>query len=411
MSGKLSRRTFLKGLSQGLLGVAAWGSFSKFGLPNAFAQSVSGKKLLIVNFGGGYDTLAVCQPNLGALADIRPTLFNDQSALSLPTTNLAFHSTMTAMRDQFVAGNVAICHKVGYINGSRSHEEAELAFARGVYDRTSTERRGWVNRLGFANFNSIFQVVDLTGGHNTTSQGQFLPTSVSQLSTFGFESDSTQNSLENEQRRLHVFDMMSDWKPGNMPDRLALDYGWTGVRDSVDQIRAVVSNASYPGGAYPNSSIGQKFRDADLAFSGLDSVVVYTKFGGFDTHDGQASRLNSLLGQFNAALNTFILNMQAKGIWNDVVILCVSEFARTNRENGNQGTDHGLANDLYLIGPSVRGGVYGPSYTASDFAASRNWLNPGLNMLDIYRPVVAHLGYNPNVVFEQAQTTNLQLFV
>ena len=44
----------------------------------------------------------------------------------------------------------------------------------------------------------------------------------------------------------------------------------------------------------------------------------------------------------------------------DVVLITMSEFGRTARENGSRGTDHGHANTMFVIGNSVKGGkVYG----------------------------------------------------
>lgn len=406
--GKVSRRGFLKGITAASAGMAAWGVVP--GMANVSnAQSVSGKRLLVVNFAGGYDSLGVCQPDMGALADLRPTLFRNDS-LALNGTNLGFHHSMPTMQGLYNSGDLAICHKVGYDNGSRSHAEAENAFARGVPDRSSGEQRGWVNRLGLVNFNSAFHVIDFSGGHNTTSQGGYLPTALRRLDDFGFENDYTQSSRENNQRRDRALSMLSDWKAGSIGEQSSLRNGWMSVRDSVDRIEQIVASASFPGGNYPNSSIGRAFRDAQISFEGLDTKIAYVRYSGFDTHGGQESRITSLMGGFDTALGTFIANMQAKGLWNSMIVLCVSEFARTNAENGNQGTDHGFACDQYLLGPGVRGGVYGAGYTSSDFTTSPNWLMPSLNMVDIYRSVVAEMGYDPNRIFESSGSAPLNLF-
>jgi uncharacterized protein (DUF1501 family) len=45
---------------------------------------------------------------------------------------------------------------------------------------------------------------------------------------------------------------------------------------------------------------------------------------------------------------------------NDVVVVTMSEFGRTAKENGNRGTDHGHANSMFVMGGAVKGGkVYG----------------------------------------------------
>ena len=76
MSKKVSRREFLKKFGSSVFGVAAWGAFPGLGF-EGIAQAASSKRLLVINFAGGYDSLAFCQPDVGALADIRPTLFDD----------------------------------------------------------------------------------------------------------------------------------------------------------------------------------------------------------------------------------------------------------------------------------------------------------------------------------------------
>ena len=80
--------------------------------------------------------------------------------------------------------------------------------------------------------------------------------------------------------------------------------------------------------------------------------------GGWDTHQGEAERLTPLLRGFGRGLAAFHQDLGDR--MEDVVVLTMSEFGRTARENGNGGTDHGHANAMFVMGGPVKGGkVYG----------------------------------------------------
>jgi uncharacterized protein (DUF1501 family) len=80
--------------------------------------------------------------------------------------------------------------------------------------------------------------------------------------------------------------------------------------------------------------------------------------GGWDTHQGEKDRLPPLLGRFGRAIAAFHRDLGDR--MEDVVLLTMSEFGRTARENGNAGTDHGHANVMFVCGGPVKGGkVYG----------------------------------------------------
>ena len=86
---------------------------------------------------------------------------------------------------------------------------------------------------------------------------------------------------------------------------------------------------------------------------------------GFDTHAAQEDTHSGLLSEFAGAVAAFFDDLQAAKLSEQVVLLAFSEFGRTIRENGSGGTDHGTAGAVFLVGPSVRGGVAGnmPSLT------------------------------------------------
>ncbi|HEU0253786.1 MAG TPA: DUF1501 domain-containing protein, partial [Pyrinomonadaceae bacterium] len=95
--------------------------------------------------------------------------------------------------------------------------------------------------------------------------------------------------------------------------------------------------------------------------AGVGLEVAFTDIGGWDTHVNQGSsrgQLANLLQQFSSGIAALYQDLGSR--MDDVVVLTMSEFGRTVKENGNRGTDHGHANAMFVLGNSVRGGkVYG----------------------------------------------------
>ncbi|HBR58723.1 MAG TPA: hypothetical protein DEA22_14840, partial [Blastocatellia bacterium] len=83
--------------------------------------------------------------------------------------------------------------------------------------------------------------------------------------------------------------------------------------------------------------------------------------GGWDTHvnqGGSQGQLANLLRDFAAAIAAFAVDLGKR--MDDVVLITMSEFGRTVKENGGRGTDHGHGNAMIILGNSVKGGkVYG----------------------------------------------------
>jgi len=116
------------------------------------------------------------------------------------------------------------------------------------------------------------------------------------------------------------------------------------------------------GATYPANAFGNALRQtAQLIKAGVGLEVAFTEVGGWDTHVNQGNQqgqLSNLLRNFSLAIAALHTDLGQR--MDDVVILSMSEFGRTVRENGNRGTDHGHANAMFILGNSVRGGkVYG----------------------------------------------------
>src|SRR5436190_24042653 len=116
------------------------------------------------------------------------------------------------------------------------------------------------------------------------------------------------------------------------------------------------------GAQYPRTPFGNSLLQiAQLIKAGVGLEVACTDIGGWDTHVNEGNsrgQLGNLLLQFSSAIAAFYQDLGQR--MDDVVLLTMSEFGRTVRENGNRGTDHGHANAMFVLGNSVRGGkVYG----------------------------------------------------
>jgi uncharacterized protein (DUF1501 family) len=120
---------------------------------------------------------------------------------------------------------------------------------------------------------------------------------------------------------------------------------------------------------YPEDKFAQRLRAvAALIAERLPTRVYSVTLSGFDTHSGQRPAHDLLLRNVDEALGCFLRDLHASGTAARTIVLVYSEFGRRVRENGSQGTDHGMAAPTFVLGPAVAGGLYGahPSLTALD---------------------------------------------
>jgi uncharacterized protein (DUF1501 family) len=102
-----------------------------------------------------------------------------------------------------------------------------------------------------------------------------------------------------------------------------------------------------------------------LIAAGAPTKVWSVSLGGFDTHANEANAQALLLGTVSASITKFLSQMKASGRSKDITVMVYSEFGRRVKANGSDGTDHGTAGPMFLIGDRVQGGFYGdqPSLT------------------------------------------------
>ena len=122
--------------------------------------------------------------------------------------------------------------------------------------------------------------------------------------------------------------------------------------------------------------------------SGLDSKVYYVSMGGFDTHFNQDQRQNQLLDVYSKSMEVFVKDLEQNDTFKDTLILTFSEFGRRVKENGSKGTDHGTANNIFLIGKNLKkAGFYNELPDLSDLDSNGD-LKYSVDFREVYATIL-----------------------
>jgi uncharacterized protein (DUF1501 family) len=134
--------------------------------------------------------------------------------------------------------------------------------------------------------------------------------------------------------------------------------------DAVKMLRSADPSKYKPaaGADYPNGRFGDSLKQlAQLIKANLGVQVAFADIGGWDHHVNEGStqgQIANVLHEFSQSIAAFWTDLS--DLAEDTVVVTMSEFGRTARENGNRGTDHGHANVMFVMGGPVKGGkVYG----------------------------------------------------
>jgi len=144
----------------------------------------------------------------------------------------------------------------------------------------------------------------------------------------------------------------------------ALNGTGTETFEAIDLLKKVDA-AKYPpenGAEYPKSAVGQRLQQIGVMIKAQIGVeVMFLDCGGWDNHVNEGAvqgQLSNLLRDLGDSLAAFYRDMGDR--MGDIVVVTMSEFGRTAKENGNRGTDHGHATCMFVMGGDVKAGrVYG----------------------------------------------------
>ncbi|MBA3322126.1 MAG: DUF1501 domain-containing protein [Pyrinomonadaceae bacterium] len=292
-------------------------------------------------------SIAIAQPGKGT---------NGEAAADLDGF-FGLHPVLAAgFKPIWDAKRLAIVHAAGSPANTRSHFDAQDYMEAGTPGIKSTPD-GWLNRLLQTQTGkeaSPFRAVSMTQNMPRTMQGRAPALAISNLSDFTIRAGQNSRAVQGGFEDIYE-QAASDALSGTGKETF----------EAIDYLKRVNPSQYKPenGAQYPQGRFGQSLLQiAQLIKAGVGLEIAFTDSGGWDTHVNQGNSRGQLalrLAEFGAGITALYTDLGPQRM-DDVVILTMSEFGRTARENGNRGTDHGHANAMFVIGGQTRGGkVYG----------------------------------------------------
>ena len=343
---------------------------------------------VILQMAGGNDGINTVVPHANDhYYKARPRIAIKANDVLKINDQVGLHPSLTGFKELYDAGQLSIIQGVGYPNPNRSHFRSTEIWQT-ASDSERFEKYGWLGKY----FDNTCAGCDPTVALNV---GRQMPQAFNAKNPKGVAVDNPQNyrfmstngddskMVESSYRDMNEQEMDAGHAensggsigaingPGAHVKGSALDFLERTALDaqmSSDQIRAISARAENKA-AYPASQLGNSLKlVAKLIGGGLPTRIFYVSQGGYDTHTNQVPTQARLLKDLGDSVKSFCDDMKAQGNMQRVLVMTFSEFGRRVSDNANNGTDHGAAAPMFMIGDKVKAGLLGqyPSLAPAD---------------------------------------------
>jgi len=317
--------------------------------------------LVVVQLAGGNDGLNTVIPyGDGLYYQKRPTLAIPQSRVLPLTNHLGLHPNLKGIKALYDGGKVAVVQGVGYPNPSLSHFRStdiwQTAQPVGASDT------GWLGRY----LDST--LADEQNPLKAISMGPLLQKAlwardtmvpaVQSLQAFKFlaagRNAADAHNVVSAFQRMYGASAATDG-----PYLSLIQAADTNAYQATIQLSTTQATKTSPV-AYPGTALAKQLKlVSQVIATNLGTRVFMVTQGGYDDHANEAQGHALLVSELGDAVAAFYNDLTAQGRVNQVLLMTVSEFGRRPQENASQGTDHGTAAPMFIVGGGVKGGMYG----------------------------------------------------
>lgn len=364
--------------------------------------------LVIVELAGGNDGLNTIVPlrqyETYASFRTRIAIPKEQVLPLYGSTTMGLTPELAALKPLADAGQMAVVQGVHYPNPNLSHESSRLIYHRGHPDPQilSSSASGWIGRHSalFGNPGNPLDMIGVGGGlvrmlsASGVTPGSVKSNNSGNIVGYGFETNpqfsGDGNNVVTTARRINGYSSNDQYTD-------LIEKAQTALFSTIEPVTAAAasytSTVTYPSNPFAG---GLKLisRLASSTIPTLGTRVFYISLGDFDTHSYQLSRHHTLFPILANALKAFFDDLAAHNLDDKTMVMIWSEFGRRVADNASNGTDHGWANNIYLLGKRVKGGVYGADPNLTDLeAGSLKWK---IDFRSVYQTIIESWFGNSN---------------
>lgn len=353
----ITRRIFMRNSALAVVGTAAVPAFLTRAALGATETGGRTKRLVVIFQRGAADGLNIVVPHA------EPQYYAMRPSINIPQKSVldldgffGLHPSLSPFLPLWQQRHLAIVHAAGSPDQTRSHFDAQDFMETGTPGLKATED-GWLNRSLRSlqqTKASPFRAIALGPSLPRILSGSEPAVAMNNINEFSVGGRNPRNSAV-----AQAFEAMYDHSSDTILHGTGAE-----TFDAVKMLRSANPGkyAAMPGADYPKGRFGESLRQlAQLIKADLGVQIAFADIAGWDHHVNEGStegQLANVLRDFSQGLAAFWIDLG--DLADDIVVITMSEFGRTARENGNRGTDHGHANVMFVLGGPVKGGkVYG----------------------------------------------------
>src|SRR5438445_7947809 len=354
---RITRRIFLRNGALAVAGTAAIPSFLTRAAYGALESGNRAKRLVVIFQRGAADCLNIVVPHgEQAYYSMRPSINIPRSSVLIDLDGFfGLHPALSPLQPIWNQRHLAIVHAAGSPDPTRSHFDAQDFMESGTPGMKATSD-GWLNRAlhSLPPPKSAFRAIALGPSLPRIISGSEPAVAVNNISDFRVGGRSP-----NAVPIANTFEAMYEQSIDSVLHGTGQE-----TFEAVKMLKSADPAHYMPaaGANYPRGRFGDSLKQlAQLIKANLGVQVAFADIGGWDHHVNEANTqgpIANLLRDFSQSLAALWIDLG--DLAEDTLVVTMSEFGRTARENGNRGADHGHANVMFVIGGPVKGGkVYG----------------------------------------------------